>query len=63
MKKGKTHRKKGVVRQESDHNSIVTKFNIKWEMKKQAERVEVFNFKDKQGLVKFKEITVNTTTL
>ena len=25
-----THTKKGVVKQESDHNSIETKFNITW---------------------------------
>ena len=28
-----TKTKKGVVRRESDHNSIVTKFNMEWEKK------------------------------
>ena len=58
-----TNTKKGVIRQESDHNSIITKLNIKWEKKKESERIEVFNFKDKERLEKFKEITENTTQL
>ena len=52
-----TNTKKGVIRQESIYNSIITKLNIKWEKKKESERIEVFNFKDKEGIKKLTEIT------
>ena len=58
-----THTKKGVVKQESDHNYIETKFNIKWTKKEKPQRLEIFNFKDKNGLKRFKEITEESTKL
>ena len=42
-----THTKKGVIKKESDHNSIET----------------IFNFKDKEGQKKFHEMTENCTKL
>ena len=48
---------------ESDHNSIVTKFNVEWDIKITEERTEIFNFKDDVGMAKFKEITQNNTIL
>ena len=53
----------GVIRQDSYFNSNITTLNIKWEKKKESERIEVFNYKDKEGIKKFKEITENTTSL
>ena len=44
-----THTRKGIVKHESDHNSILTQINIKWEKKKEPDRIEVFNFKDIEG--------------
>ena len=41
----------------SDHNSIITKFNFKWNKEIKKNRVEHFNLKSKEGLVKFKELT------
>ena len=58
-----TNNKQVTVRQESDHNSIVTNFEIRWDMKKDCDRVEVFKFKDKQGHIKFKELTENIRSL
>ena len=58
-----THTKNGVVKKESDHNSIETKFNIKWEKKEIPQRQEIFNFKDKEGQKKFHEMTDNSTKL
>ena len=58
-----TNTKDGSVKHESDHNSIETEFNIKWEEQPNTENIEVFNFKDIAGLKKFKEMTENTTKL
>ena len=48
---------------ESDHNSIITRFNIKWQNKPQEENIEIFNFKDDIGKQKFKEMTSNNCIL
>ena len=52
----------GTVKKESDHNSILTKFKIKWKDKVKP-KIEVFNFNDKEGQDKFRDITTNTTKL
>ena len=44
-----THTKKGVVKKESDHNSIEIRLNIEWEKKEKPQRLEILNFKDKEG--------------
>ena len=54
---------KGIVKHESDHNSIITKFNINWTKKERPCRQEIFNFKDMVGQRKFKEMTSNSTKL
>ena len=51
------------TRKESDHNSIVTKFNIECKNEIKIEKIEIFNFKDDIGMKKLKEITSNNTTL
>ena len=40
----------------SDHNSLITEMNMKYERIKPERRL-IFNFKDKEGLQKFREIT------
>ena len=47
----------------SDHNSIITKFNFKWKEKVNGSKLEIFNFNDKEGQLKFKEMTSNNTKL
>ena len=47
-----TRTKKGIIVKESDHNSIVTNFNIEWKRKYIQDKIEIFNFNDK-----FKEST------
>ena len=47
-----TRSKKGVVKKESDHNSIETIFNIQWVKKEKPQRLELFNFKDEAGQIK-----------
>ena len=42
-----TNAKTGVIKHESDHNSIVTEFDIEWEEKPVTKMMEIFNFKDK----------------
>ena len=44
-----TNTKKGVVTHESDRNSIITEFSLKWEHKESEERIEIFNLKDENG--------------
>ena len=58
-----TNTNKGVVKHESDHNSITTQFNINWTKKDKPKRLETFNFQDKIGQEKFKIMTNNLTKL
>ena len=54
--------KTGIVRTESDHNVINTKFNIKWSPQ-ESKVVEMFNYKDIVSLQKFKVETTKTNQL
>ena len=56
-----TNTKKGVIRQESDHNTIIKHFDIRYERREHTDRIEVFNFKDIDGQNKFKKLTENDT--
>ena len=58
-----TKTKNVTSKHESDHNSIETKFDIKWEEKSNAHREEVFNFNDSEGKKRFKELTEENTKL
>ena len=55
--------KKGVIKKESDHNTIVTELKIKWKPHSKLQKKEMFNLKDKIGQEKFKYETDNTTDL
>ena len=55
--------KQGIKRTESDHNSIITKFNLKVKKRENNRKIEIFNFKDENGLKRFKEITSNSYVL
>ena len=41
-------------RMESDHSSIITRFNIEWKNEIIEDKIEIFNFKDAIGMKKFK---------
>ena len=58
-----TKTKRGVKIKESDHNSIITKVNVSLNMNKNTNRVEMYNFKDSEGLLKFKNMTSKNTFL
>ena len=49
--------KNGVKVVESDHNSLVTKVKAIWKKKQPESRTEIYNLKDSDGLLKFKEMT------
>ena len=49
--------KQGIKVSKSDHNTIISQFKLKRNAHTDKERVEVFNFKDKVALEKFKELT------
>ena len=44
--------KRGVKIKESDHNSIITKVNVSFIIPKNTNTVEMYNFKDSEGLLK-----------
>ena len=49
--------KKGIKVSKSDHNTIISQFKLERNTTTDKERVEVFNFKDKDSLAKFKVLT------
>ena len=49
--------KNGVRMNESDYNTIITKFDIKAMPKPHEKKNEIYNLKDKDGQLKFKEHT------
>ena len=55
--------KQGTKRLESDHNSIITRFDLSVTKKEKVRKIEIFNFKDESGLQKFKEMTSKKSTL
>ena len=55
--------KDGPKRKESDHNSIITSFKIEWTEIERKNTTEIFNFKDEDGMRKFKELTSDNKTL
>ena len=50
---------------ESDHNPLICKFDLLWsdKMDSEKQRYEIFNFKDPEGVIKFKELTSSNTLL
>ena len=44
--------KKGVKIKEFDHNSIITQVKVDWNKTKNIQRLEIYNFKDIEGLLK-----------
>ena len=55
--------KNGVNVKESDHNTILTKFNLKIDVSKDDKKTEVFNLKNKECQAKFKDYTSKTNML
>ena len=58
-----TNTKTGVKIKESDHNSIITQVKVNWNKTKNVTRVEMYNFKDSEGMKKFKHMTSNNNFL
>ena len=52
-----TKTKKGVIKVESDHNMILSKFKMAWNSKIQEKRNELFNLKNRECQEKFREAT------
>ena len=55
--------KNGVERVESEHNPLVTKFKMTWNKKIKSKRIEMFNLKNRNCQIKFKELTTSGTFL
>ena len=55
--------KKGPKLQESDHNPIIAEFDLKLKDSEGNIRTEIYNFKDKEGLERFKKCTSSTNML
>ena len=55
--------KNGVKKHNSDHNVLITKFNIVWTRKSKSNRIELYNLKNKVGQDAFKELTSHGTYL
>ena len=55
-------KKNGNIIKESDHNNILTTFNLKIKPQKK-ERIEMFNFKNRHAQKKFKSYTSGTLML
>ena len=49
--------KSGVVKKESDHNVMISKFKFKWNKRIQSKRVELYNLKNADCQKVFKEMT------
>ena len=47
----------------SDHNTIVTKFKLKWNNQMKQQKTDMFNLKNKECLMKFKEETSGNNKL
>ena len=56
-----TKTKKGTKYKESEHNSLITKFTIKYNLNIKKQKTEIFNFKDAKGQAIFKEKMSNDT--
>ena len=52
-----TKTKKDLKKQLSDHNPIITNFDIQWNRKLNKQRLELFNLKNKESQAKFKDLT------
>ena len=48
---------------ESDHNVMISKFSFKWSKKVKKNKVEMYNMKNLDCQMKFKEMTSNTDFL
>ena len=49
--------KAGIENKKSDHNTILSTFNFSWKKRKMADRMEIYNLKNKEHQKIFKELT------
>ena len=55
--------KKGITKVNSDHNVLISKFNMKWKVQQKRERIEMFNLKNRDAQKQFRELTSNNDNL
>ena len=55
--------KNGVKKTKSDHNSLISTFKLSWNNRIKTNRIEVYNLKNPNCQMKFKELTENGTFL
>ena len=58
-----TKTKKGIVKKESDHNTMVTELQLRWKPDTKSYKQEVYNLKNKECQKQFKHDTDNTKEL
>ena len=55
--------KHGIIKKESDHNTIITELRVKWKPDRKSSKVEVYNLKSKECQKSFKQDTDETSEL
>ena len=58
-----TKTKSGIKKVESDHNTILTKLKIKWKLDEKDTKREIFNLKNEECQIRFKNETESTKEL
>ena len=58
-----TSNKDSLLKVESDHNVLITKFKLKWHTHKKHDKNEMYNMKNTKGQAMFKHETSNTEYL
>ena len=58
-----TSNKDSLLKVESDHNVLITKFKLKWHTYKKHEKNEMYNLNNTEGQAMFKHETSNTQYL
>ena len=58
-----TSNKDSLLKVESDHNVLITKFKLKWHTHKKHDKNEMYNMKNTKGQAMFKHETSNTQYL
>jgi hypothetical protein len=58
-----TKTKKGVLSAQSDHNTIITQFNVSWDKTLKNIKTNIFNLKNKEGQQMFNKMTTQSYKL
>ena len=52
-----TKTKDGIVKKESDHNTLISKFKFTWKRRQPSTKIEMYNLKNEENQKKFKQLT------